>query len=172
MPGIGRPIGTSKIRELRIRRPSRLQGRHLILRFLPYSRKIDNSGSFIVIFFTTKASTLISVEGCKALSPSLNDKIPFKYLITFFRHYDVLVKTRSKKTMAIMFSHQNDVGSCAGALLRMAKILFLQSASSENLKLSNLVSSRPRRFRMCVTSPVKLVGEISRSVSSHIWSLG
>ena len=100
-------------------------------------------------FFTTKAITLISVEGCKAFSRSLNDKIPFKHLIICFRHYDILAKTRNKKTMAITFSRQNDVGSCAcaHALLRIGKVSFLQSFSSENLKLSNLVTSRPRRFR-------------------------
>ena len=30
----------------------------------------------MVLFFTTKVSTLISVEGGEALSRSLNDKIP------------------------------------------------------------------------------------------------
>ena len=47
----------------------------LILRFLTYSLKIDTLEGFIVIFFTTKVSTLISVEGGKVLSRSLNDKI-------------------------------------------------------------------------------------------------
>ena len=43
--------------------------------FLTYSLKVDNPESFILLFFTTKVSTLISVEGDKALSRSLNYKI-------------------------------------------------------------------------------------------------
>ena len=43
--------------------------------FLAYSLKIDTLEGFIVIFFTTNVSTLISVEGGKVLSRSLNDKI-------------------------------------------------------------------------------------------------
>ena len=40
-----------------------------------YSLKIGTPKSFIVLFFfTTKVSTLISVEGDEALSRSLNDK--------------------------------------------------------------------------------------------------
>ena len=38
-------------------------------------------------FFTTKVSTLISVEGDKTLSRSLNDKIPYISVITCYRHY-------------------------------------------------------------------------------------
>ena len=60
---MGRPIGTSKIRRLWIRR----RGQHLILRFLAYSLKVDTPESFIVNFFSQlKDSTLIVVEGCKA----------------------------------------------------------------------------------------------------------
>ena len=144
MPGIGRPKGTCKSRELWIRR----RGQHLfyVARLFSKNRQL---GKLHCNFFTTKVSTLNSVEGCKALSRSLNDKIRFKHLIICFCHYDILAKTRSKKTMAITFSPQNDVGSCscAHALLRIGKVLFLQSSSSENLKLSNLVTNRPRRFR-------------------------
>ena len=42
---------------------------------LSYSLKIDTPESFI--FFTTNVSTLISVEGDKAISRSLNYKISF-----------------------------------------------------------------------------------------------
>ena len=38
--------------------------------------KIYTPESFFVLFFTTKVSTLISVEGGEALSRSQNDKIP------------------------------------------------------------------------------------------------
>ena len=44
--------------------------------FLAYPLKIDTPESFIVLFFTTKVSTIISVEGGEALSRSLNDRIP------------------------------------------------------------------------------------------------
>ena len=64
------------IRELWIRGRGQLGGRHLILSFLAYSLKIDTPESFTLVFFTTKVSTLISVEGDEALSRSLNDKIP------------------------------------------------------------------------------------------------
>ena len=47
-----------------------------ILRFLAYSLKLDTPESTIVLFFTTKVSSVISVEGGKALSRLLNDKIP------------------------------------------------------------------------------------------------
>ena len=75
--------------------------------------------------------------------------IPLKHLIICFRPYDIPAKTCSKKTVAITFSRQNDVGSCAcaHALVRIGKVSFLQSSSSENRKLSKLVTSRPRRFR-------------------------
>ena len=39
---------------------------------LAHSPKIDTQESFTVLFFSTKVSTLISVEGGKALSRSLN----------------------------------------------------------------------------------------------------
>ena len=104
--GIGRPIGTSKIRQLWIRR----RGQHLILRFLAYSLKVDTPESCCNFFSQLKASTLISVEGCKAslwapgkaLSWSLNDKIPFKRLITCFRHYFALGKFRSLRIKSIL----------------------------------------------------------------------
>ena len=64
-------------RELKIQGRGRgLRGRHLILSFLAYALKIYTPESFIVLFFTTKVSMLISVEEGKALSRSLNDKIP------------------------------------------------------------------------------------------------
>ena len=63
------------IRELWIRGRGQLGERHLILSFLAYSLKIDTPESFTVVFFTTKVSTLISVEGDEALSRSVNDKI-------------------------------------------------------------------------------------------------
>ena len=34
-------------------------------------------------------------------------------MITCFRHYDILAKTGSRMTMAIIFSRQNDAGSHA-----------------------------------------------------------
>ena len=71
--------------------------------------KIDTPESFIVLFFATKGSWLISVEGGEALSRSLNDKIPN------IRHYEILPKTRSRITMATTFSRQNHVGSRACA---------------------------------------------------------
>ena len=43
--------------------------------FLSYSLKVDTPESFIVLFFTTKVSTLISVEGDKALSRSKTSNI-------------------------------------------------------------------------------------------------
>ena len=52
------------------------RGRHFILRFLAYSLKIDTPEIFIVLSSTTEVNTLISVEGVKAHSRSLNDKIP------------------------------------------------------------------------------------------------
>ena len=63
------------IRELYIRGRGRLRQRHLILSFLAYSPKIDILESFILPFFTTKVSTVISVEGGEVLSRLLNDKI-------------------------------------------------------------------------------------------------
>ena len=36
-----------------------------------------------------------------------------EYLITRFRHYDILTKTRSRMTTATKFSRQNDAGSRA-----------------------------------------------------------
>ena len=71
--------GTSKKSnngELKIRERGRLPGWHLILRFLAYPLKLDTPESTIVLFFTTKVSSVISVEGGKALSRLLNDKIP------------------------------------------------------------------------------------------------
>ena len=59
-------------------KPLDIPGTHLhsaTFFFLAYSLKIDTLEGFIVIFFTTKVSTLISVEGGKVLSRSLNDKI-------------------------------------------------------------------------------------------------
>ena len=53
------------------------RGRLLVVSFLAYSLNIDTPESFDVLFFTTKASSLISVEGDKALTRSLNDKIPY-----------------------------------------------------------------------------------------------
>ena len=53
--------------------------------WFPKMLKIDNPESFIVLFFTTKVSTLVFVEGGEALSQSLKDKI-LKNLITYFRH--------------------------------------------------------------------------------------
>ena len=49
--------------------------KNLIFSFFAYSLKIDTPESFIVLFFTAKVSSLISVEGGEALSRSLNDKI-------------------------------------------------------------------------------------------------
>ena len=70
------------------------------------------------LFLTSNVSTLISVEGGKVLSRSLNDKIPkiwclgsaFIYKsITCFRHNEILAKTRSRLATATTFSRQNDV---------------------------------------------------------------
>ena len=55
---VGRLRSQNDIRELKIRRRGRLRDRHLILSFLAYTLKIDTPESF-----TTKVSTLISVEG-------------------------------------------------------------------------------------------------------------
>ena len=44
-------------------------------KFSCYSLKKDTAESVVVLFFITKVSTLISVEGGEALSRSLNDKI-------------------------------------------------------------------------------------------------
>ena len=64
----------------------------------------------IVLFFPTKASTLISVEGGKALFRSLNEKIP--NICNLSSLYDIIAKTSSRMTIAaITFSRQNDVGS-------------------------------------------------------------
>ena len=46
-----------------------------MLSFRAYSLEIDTPQSFIVLFFTTKVGTLISIERGKALSRPLNDKI-------------------------------------------------------------------------------------------------
>ena len=148
MPGIGRPQVGQKVR-LKLESFGFEDKDNIYFTFSRLFSKNRQPGKLHCNFFTTKASTLISVEGCKAFSRSLNDKIPFKHLIICFRHYDILAKARNKKTMAITFSRQNDVGSCAcaHALLRIGKVSFLQSSSSENLRLSNLVTSRPRRFR-------------------------
>ena len=141
--GIGRPIGTSKIRQLWIRR----RGQHLILRFLAYSLKVDTPESCCNFFSQLKASTLISVEGCKAslwapgkaLTWSLNDKIPFKRLITCFRHYFALGKFRSLRIKSILVPRAS-WSSCSGPQEALGTRM--------NLKLSKLISSRPQRFRM------------------------
>ena len=70
-------------RELWIRERERLRGRNLILTFLAYCLKIDTPESVIVFFFTAKVSSLISVDGGKALSRSLNDKIPNIWYLVF-----------------------------------------------------------------------------------------
>ena len=53
-----------------------LQGRHLISSFPASSLKNDTPESINVLFFTAEVTSRISVDGGKALSQSLNDKIP------------------------------------------------------------------------------------------------
>ena len=53
-----------------------LQGRHLISSFPASSLKNDTPESINVLFFTAKVTSRICVDGGKALSQSLNDKIP------------------------------------------------------------------------------------------------
>ena len=65
-----------------------------------------NVQSFIVLFFTWKASAIIFMGDSLALSRSQNDW-------TCSYHYDILAKTRSRMTTATTFSRQNDAGSRA-----------------------------------------------------------
>ena len=44
-------------------------------------------------------------------SPDRNKMIKLPTLITCFRHYDTLAKTRGRMATAITFSRQNDAGS-------------------------------------------------------------
>ena len=63
-------------------------------------------------FFSTKK--LIWLFILKEVQPSLDSKKFLQvHLITCSRHYDILVKTGSRMTMATTFSHQNDAGSRA-----------------------------------------------------------
>ena len=56
-------------------------------------------------FFTREARLLLLMEVKTCL-----DRKMIK-LLTSFRHYDILAKTRSRMTLAITFSRQNDAGS-------------------------------------------------------------
>ena len=56
-------------------------------------------------------------------------------MITYFRHYDILVKTHSRMKTAITFFRQNDVGSRAHYLVLGKSPLF--RLRLKNLKLSN-----------------------------------
>ena len=57
------------------------------------------------IFFTRKVSTVTFSEGSYTLSRPQNDKTSniHEHLITCFRHYDILAKTRSRMTTATSF---------------------------------------------------------------------
>ena len=49
--------------------------------FLAYSLKVDTLESFILFFFTTKVSTLISVEGSEARFRSLTTTFLLKLVV-------------------------------------------------------------------------------------------
>ena len=84
--------------------------------FLACSLKTGTPESIIVLVFHQKSVRLFPLKEVKALARSLNDKIP-NIQITFFRHYDILAKTRCRMTMAIAFSRQNDDASRERTLL-------------------------------------------------------
>ena len=64
--------------------------------------------SFILLFFTEKASMVIYKE--VKLSP--DSKIIKLLTFDCCRRYGILEKARSRKTTAITFSRQNGVASC------------------------------------------------------------
>ena len=71
---------------------------------------MDTPENFIVFFSPEKLARF-----SKPLSWAQNDKISSHLIvdITFFRHIDILAKTRSRMTKATAFSRQNDAGSRA-----------------------------------------------------------
>ena len=82
--------------------------------------------------------------GAKPVKPSPDRKMikSFLHLITCCRHYDILAKTRTRLTMAITFSRQNDAGSRASNTIE--KISYL--------KLSNVVVAETRTKKLEVLS--------------------
>ena len=75
--------------------------------------KIETRKAAFYFFLTTKVS--IACENIRffSLSASLSGCFRRLKLAHLFRHYDILAKTRSRLTMVITFSRQNDVGSRA-----------------------------------------------------------
>ena len=84
--------------------------------------KIRHPGKLHCTFFSyIKASMHISIEGGKAISQLLNNKIP--NFITCFSYYDILAKTHGRMEMARShFPTKIRCWSCAHALLGIEKI--------------------------------------------------
>ena len=79
------------------------------LNFFASSQNVDFPESFILPFFSRKVSTVTLSERLHPLAIAKWSN--FQYLITCFRHFDILAKTHSRVTTTTTFSRQNDVGS-------------------------------------------------------------
>ena len=89
--------------------------------FEPYSNRYkifvqqNNNTAGSCLFLTNKPKSLNLIQQHPSLFKDIIETFRFEAegLITCFRHYDSLVKTRSRLTTAITFSRQNDAGSRA-----------------------------------------------------------
>ena len=130
------PLKTFPNRGLLIRGQERLLVWDLTLSFSAYSQKIDFPEIFIALFFLSQKlaqSTFLKkvkrFTGRKTIKPSnWIDNLSV-------RHYDILAKTRSKKTTTITFSAAKMTLVHARALLTIEKISYIRSRSRPRLSI-------------------------------------
>ena len=123
---------------------------------------MDTSESFISLFLPEKLARLFLLKEVKP-SPYLK-MIKLNFSITCFRHYDILVKTRSRMT-AIAFSRQNDADSRAWTTLVFKNLVLV--LKSEGL-LSNLIRAYACFIKRQTIEPgVKVVLKLTTNVNNE-----